>query len=254
MNLRTGLVSVSFRKLDVPQIVALAKENGLAAIEWGGDIHVKPGDLPAAYAARTACEQAGIIVSAYGSYYSAGHTPPAEWEAVLASARELKAESVRIWAGKLGSAAASEADWQRTVDDINRICESAAGHGISITIEYHGGTLTDTLESALKLYGAISHPNFRAGWQPRDSISAEDGANEIRALRPWLGNVHVFQWWPTGATRHPLADGRERWQTYLNAIAEDGVRRTVLLEFFKDDSPDQMRADAKTLHEMLRKL
>jgi sugar phosphate isomerase/epimerase len=250
-TLSTGLVSVSFRQLDVPQIVALAKQANLSFIEWGADIHVQPGDTAAATAAKAVCEAAGVGISAYGSYYRAGVTPPAVWDAVLASARALGAPTIRIWAGNIGSAEADAATRQRIVADVTRVCSEAAKYGISVTIEYHGGTLTDTLPSAVALYESIGHANFRAGWQPRHGISTADGAAEIRTLRPWLGNVHVFHWWPTNATRHPLADGFDRWKTFLQTIAEDGVRRVALLEFFKGDSPEQMKADAKTLHELI---
>ena len=42
--LTPGLVSVSFRPLAGEEIIRLAKETGLAAVEWGGDVHVPAGD------------------------------------------------------------------------------------------------------------------------------------------------------------------------------------------------------------------
>jgi len=44
-----GLVSVTFRQLTVPEIGELATECGLQAVEWGGDVHVPPGDFAAAH-------------------------------------------------------------------------------------------------------------------------------------------------------------------------------------------------------------
>lgn len=43
--LYTGLVSVTFGKLPAEEIVALAVEVRLEGIEWGGDIHIPPGEI-----------------------------------------------------------------------------------------------------------------------------------------------------------------------------------------------------------------
>ena len=43
--IHTGLVSVTFRKLEPAEIVDLVKQAGLQGIEWGGDIHVPHGDI-----------------------------------------------------------------------------------------------------------------------------------------------------------------------------------------------------------------
>ncbi len=103
MTLSPGLVSVTFRQLSVQDIVNLTARAGLDAIEWGGDVHVPHGDLNAARAARIATEHAGLRVAAYGSYYRAGHADTGPFEDVLASAVELGAPCIRIWAGRQGS-------------------------------------------------------------------------------------------------------------------------------------------------------
>ena len=42
--LTAGLVSVTFRKLSVGEILAGVKKAELGSIEWGGDVHVPQGD------------------------------------------------------------------------------------------------------------------------------------------------------------------------------------------------------------------
>ena len=64
-----GLVSISFRDLSVEQIIDLCKKNGLKSVEWGGDIHVPHGDTERAKRVYELCENNGISVAAYGSYY-----------------------------------------------------------------------------------------------------------------------------------------------------------------------------------------
>jgi 3-dehydroshikimate dehydratase len=43
--IKTGLVSVSFRKFSPEKIIEMVKNAGLCAIEWGGDVHVPHGDV-----------------------------------------------------------------------------------------------------------------------------------------------------------------------------------------------------------------
>lgn len=250
-SIRSGLVSVTFRKLSVPEVIRVAADNGLKAIEWGGDVHVPPGDVAVAQSVRQQTEAAGLIVAAYGSYYRAAHSLPTEFDAVLASAVTLGAPTIRIWAGKTGSAAADAAHTAAVTADVARVCDLAATRNLTITLEYHGGTLTDTLPTTLTLLKAVNRPNLLSGWQPRDGMTPEAASDELQQLRPWLGNIHVFQWWPTGRTRLPLADGTDRWAAFLHAAAEDRRNRFALLEFVTNDDPTNLPADARTLNGLL---
>ena len=72
--MKTGLVSITFRKKKPEEIVALAAKGGLEGIEWGGDVHVPHGDMAAAKNARLLTTGAGIEVAAYGSYYRVAHS------------------------------------------------------------------------------------------------------------------------------------------------------------------------------------
>lgn len=65
---RAGLVSITFRNKTPREIVALMKRAGLSQVEWGGDVHVKPGAESAAEVRRMT-EGEGLRTSAYGSYY-----------------------------------------------------------------------------------------------------------------------------------------------------------------------------------------
>ena len=63
---------------------------------------------------------------------------------------------------------------------------------------------------------------------------------------PWIAGVHVFHWWPTHETRHLLEAGKNDWIQYfekLKGLSEDIYG---LLEFVKDDSAENLKADAAT--------
>ena len=62
---------MTLRQLPVEEVVAVAASAGLAAIEWGADVHVPPGDEAAAERGPVGRASAGVAVASYGSYYRA---------------------------------------------------------------------------------------------------------------------------------------------------------------------------------------
>lgn len=250
--IQSGLVSVTFRKLAPTEIVALVRQAGLRGIEWGGDIHVPHGDLSRAREVRELTEQAGLSVAAYGSYYRVGHSESAglQFQAVLASALELGAPVIRVWAGAAGSAATEEdARWQ-IVTDMRRIATLAAAAGVRIAAEFHGGTLNDTNISASRLLLEVDHPNFYSYWQPLLEMNDTECAEGLVAISPRLAHLHVYQW-RTVPERRPLAEGSERWKHFLQLAAAAPGDRYAMLEFVENDAPENFLRDAATLKALL---
>lgn len=103
--MKTGLCSITFRQFDISRIVDLTRDAGLDAIEWGGDIHVPPGDTATAGKARELTASAGLEVSSYGSYYQIIDAQGAEQDfaPVLESALALGTDTIRIWPGTMPS-------------------------------------------------------------------------------------------------------------------------------------------------------
>ncbi len=233
-----GLVSVTFRQLTVPEIGELALECGLRAVEWGADVHVPPGDSAAVGQALGT----GLEVAAYGSYYRAGVSDRAELAPVLETAAELGAPLVRVWAGTSGSAEC--ADRGAVVDALRHAVERAAALGVKIALEYHRNTLTDTLDSTVRLLDEVG--GVVPYWQPSGGQDVLSAVHEVRTLAPVT--AHVFSWGPGGfEDRLPLAARPDLWKPVLAELARDGAERHALLEFVRDDSPEQFREDAKTL-------
>jgi hypothetical protein len=202
-------------------------------------------------ATRAAC----LDVAAYGSYYRVGETEGApDFADVLASAQALGAPLIRVWAGKRGSADADAPYREQVVADLKRIATLAAEVGIAVACEFHGGTLTDTNESALAMYEAVDHPNLLAYWQPPTGPSDQYCLDGLTSLLPRLTNLHVFQWATVDGkrVRQPLADGASRWASFLTTAGKAAGDRWALLEFVRDDAPEQLVADATTLLSWLR--
>lgn len=246
----TGLVSVTFRQLKPEEIIGLVSQAGLDGIEWGGDIHVPHSDVKTAREVSKMTLDSGLKVASYGSYYRVGcGRGPGDFEGVLETACELGAPVVRVWAGDKDSGDADENWWNRVADESRSIAEMAEQYRIGIAYEFHGGTLTNTPESACSLLKAVNHKNIFTYWQPPINQNAEQRIEGLRLVRPWLKHVHVFNW--VTLERRPLSEAEEIWTTYLKEASDCECDRYALLEFVKDDSPGQFMQDAKVLKKLV---
>jgi 3-dehydroshikimate dehydratase len=249
--MKAGLVSITFRQKSPREIVELARRAGLAGIEWGGDVHAPHGDVQAARQVRASTREAGLEVACYGSYYRAGESENEglSWAQVLASARALEAPLIRVWAGKKGSREADAKYLRAVVDDLKRVCEACE---VPVALEFHGGTLTDTSQSALQVLEAVNHPRLKALWQPANDRSFAARLEDLRALQPFLANLHVFHWGDGGYNeRLPLEEGAAPWRQYLPKAQSASW---ALLEFVRDDSVESFERDARTLRGLVGEL
>lgn len=249
--LHAGLVSITFRQLGAAHIVALAREAQLGSIEWGGDLHAPPGDETRARELASQTRDAGLRVSAYGSYYRLRDETQEEapFEAVLATALALEAPLIRVWAGAAGPDSTPPAERERIIDRARHICALAETAGVGVAFEYHRNTLTETSAMARHVLQRIDTAGVY--WQPRNGWTAQENLLALETVAPWLGNVHCFHWWPTARDRRPLQEGAGDWQLYLERLAALPGDRQVSLEFVRDDSPEQLLRDAATLRAWL---
>lgn len=245
-----GLCSVTMRHLGVEEVAKVAAEAGLRAIEWGGDVHVPPGDEEAARRAVTACAIAGLESASYGSYLLAdGDGSEETARRVLDTAVALGAPNVRVWTPfgvDPGSPRTGE-----VVDALGTVCALAAERDLRIGLEFHAHTLTATVPSTLELLAAVDAPNLSTYWQPPYWVPPREpaaDAADVARLGSHLSHVHVYEW--AGAEdRRPLAEGELRWRAVLTALTD--TPRVAFLEFVADDDPRALLADAATLHTWL---
>lgn len=240
-----GMTSVTFRNLSVGEIIALVAQSGLDGIEWGGDVHVPPGDVQTAAQTKEQTEKAGLAVLSYGSYYrlGCGH----DFAAVMDSAIALGAPVIRIWAGEKGSADADDAYYQALAQELRSISMLAAEKGITVALEYHRNTLTDTGESALRLLTMAQ--SAKCYWQPNPDISMEDRLAEIQKILQYRSNVHIFAWGP-GNVQYTLDTGADDWKQYFAALRRNDRPFDAIMEFVKDGDPAVFLQDARTLREL----
>lgn len=251
-NIRSGLVSISFRKISASDLIEEVVKAGQQGIEWGGDVHVPHGDTIKAERVASWTRDAGLEVAAYGSYYRLADEASPEIEAVLDAAEALGAPVIRVWAGKQASADADTAYRNAVKVDARQICARAAKRNLRIALEYHGNTLTDSMDSADDLLADLPLDNLDTLWQPPNGQPEEVCEESLNRILPRISNVHVFHWGKKeGTERYPLAEGRGRWSTYFELLQAEPKARWALLEYVKDDTLAQYHADAATLHDLL---
>ena len=241
--MKSGLVSVTFRKKTPEEIITLCQKAELEGIEWGADVHAVSPE-----AARKIRGLMGSLeVFSLGSYYRLGEGQ--DFGPILSTAEELEAPNIRIWAGTREPKDVSDDERKRMVEEARSIAELTQNKGITISFEYHGGTLTCRQSDAVALMNEINHPNIRIYWQPLPENAEDQRSAHIIELgkKGWLENIHVFQW--KGLERFPLEEGFSHWKEWICSASP--YARNALLEFVRDDSEEQFLKDAAVLKSII---
>lgn len=242
-----GLVSVSFRKYSPEEVLNLCSKAELCAIEWGGDIHVPAGDFQRAREVKHASFKRGIKVAAYGSYYHLGGKKD-EFLGNLHTASELGAPVLRIWAGSKGSTQYSEDERKVLIEELYQEILLAEKEGITLVPEFHGNTLTDSIDSLSRLLEEL--PELYYYWQPRWDWPEEQCLTALSMVSERLVNMHVFSWRITDGKeiRLPLYAGKSLWE---KALSRGNSASYALMEFVQNDDPQIFLQDATTLKNWL---
>lgn len=114
-----------------------------------------------------------------------------------------------------------------------------------MAFEFHGGSLTETVDDAVRVLRNVDRPNMGVYWQYHPGAIHGDGVGTLKAVLPWLIRLHVNYWGPSGVG--VLADAAAEWREYLDLAATTGREHYALIEFVKDNDVEQFRNDATTL-------
>lgn len=251
--IKTGLTSVTFRNLNVDEIIDLAKGTGVLNIEWGGDLHVK--DESDALYAYKACQKSGITCCSYGSYYRAGtynNDYMSVFDKTLKTAVLMHCDTIRIWGYDKSTEQVkrSSEEYEKIVKELKDIAKIAKRYDISISFEHHQKTLTDDAKRAVDLIKDIDCENVKMYWQVQVPLTFEQNENALFLFKPYLKNLHISHQTPTGYLL--LEDMQAQLKSYLEIVKEMDI--IALIEFVKQADVNAYLKDIAVLKGIIENL
>jgi len=244
-----GLVSVSFRQESAENVIKAAAQAGLSCIEWGSDVHAPCDDEMGLQEIALLQKQYGITCCSYGTYFRLGLNGIEELPAYIRAAKLLGTDTLRLWAGKQSPWDFSQEDKEKLFTDSKAAAKMAEEAGVTLCLECHMKTYTETAETALELVQAVDSPAFRMYWQPNQRRSMEENIENAKLLKDYVNHIHVFQW--KLKERFPLAEGMDEWKTYLSQFTG---HRHLLLEFMPGNTLAELPTEAASLRRIVERM
>lgn len=245
--LKPGVVSVSFRGLSAEEVIKITKEAGLAAIEWGSDVHAPADDVESLKNIAIMQKEAGIVCSSYGTYFRFGVDSVDELPKYIEAAKILGTRVLRLWCGKKNFEDMSEDERSFIISEAKRAAQIAEREGAILCMECHKNTFTNSLEGALTLMKSVNSPAFRMYWQPSTAAEHSQNVKYATEISKYTVNLHVFYY--EGGVARPLEEGLGVWAEYLTCFEGD---RYLLLEFMPDKNPASLGREAASLIKLLK--
>lgn len=242
-SFRLGVASVTFRNKTVPETVEIAKNAGVEYIEWGGDVHVKT--LEDAKRAKKLCDENGIKICSYGSYYRVGCGDKSKWEEICLIADAMNASSVRVWLGEKDSEETTQAEYERILEDLKYICAVAQKYNLLVCPECHDNTYNNNTDAFLKIKNEMKADNFKTYFQSRYFRFGYD-IDRIERTFDFIENVHV-------SYRDLVIEQRFRKKDkyYLDKLikklSEMNFEGVVLIEFTKGSEEKHFLKDVEKI-------
>lgn len=244
MKYNLGLVSVSFRKHTPKEILEAMNLAGLEFVEWGSDVHAPPEKASEIAALQ---KNYGIKCCSYGTYFKIGVTPIQELKTYIDAAKTLGTNILRLWCGDKNSEDYTVEEKLGFFNICKAVAKIAEENGAVLCMECHGGTYTNTKESAYELMQAVDSESFRMYWQPNQHRTVSENIEYAKLLAPYTKHLHVFNW--SGSQKYPLALAKDIWKEYLCCF---DTQKTLLLEFMPDGKIESLSGEAEALKEIAK--
>ena len=181
-----GLASVSFRRHSPKEILDAARAASLECIEWGSDVHAPCRDTDRLREISELQKQYGIFCSSYGTYFRFGETPIGELEHYIKGAQLLGTDILRLWCGVKSGKEMTDAEKDSLFSACRKAESIAKESGVTLCMECHKNTFTESPDDAVYLMQEINSPHFRMyGRTPTKTVKTQK-----RSLR--LSSTYTF--------------------------------------------------------------
>ena len=244
MGYDLGLVSVTFRDKTPREILNAMKDAGLKVIEWGSDVHCPP---ESAGEIAKLQREFGVKCCSYGTYFRLGVTPIKELGGYIAAAKTLGTDILRLWCGDKNSEDYSTEEKESLFEQCKAAAKLAEEHKVTLCMECHNYTYTNTVQGAKELIKAVNSENFQMYWQPNQFKSFEENLEYAREVSPYTKHIHVFKW--RGQKKLSLYEGIAEWKQFLGCFEGECA---LLLEFMPDDKLETLKTEAEALREIVK--
>lgn len=242
-SLKLGLCSVTFRKKTAAQIVFIAKKAGVTFIEWGGDIHVRNADD--ARIVKSLCDNEGIKISSYGSYFNTAEYDEKKWVEICEIAHIMSADSIRIWLGKKNSEDTSPQEYSLLLENTKKMCDIASDYNLLVCPECHDNTFSNNTDAFIRLKNDADRDNFKTYFQSR-YFRMDYDLDRIDRTFEFIENVHVSY---RDLKKEQLLRKRDRTylDTLLNKLKSKNFEGIVMIEFVDLSSETVFHSDIRKL-------
>lgn len=244
-----GFTSVSLRSYSVEEVVKAAEKAGAEIIEWGSDFHIKT--VEDALKAKKLCDEIGLKINSYGTYFRTGCGDISEWKKICEIASLMGAEYIRTWLGEKVSEDTSEDEYLSLVKDAQAMADIAAEYNLVICHECHHHTYNDTTESSLRFIKDVNRENVRTYYQSwyRDEAGDKD---KLFRLFPYVKDVHL-SFSELVKFQKGYTEDKDFIIKILLWLKELNFSGGLIIEFTENDCAENLITDIKKLKELWAK-
>jgi sugar phosphate isomerase/epimerase len=239
--LQLGIVTYNIAKdWDLPTILARLEKLGYAGVELRtSHAHKVEANLSAAerQEVRKRFEDSPVELAGLGTAFEYQATDPAVVRKNIEGTKEyvrlahdIGAPGVKVRPNGVPKGADREATFERIGKALHEVGEDAAGFGVEIRVEVHGG-ITQELPNFAKILAHADHPNVYACWNsnPTDVVAGSVRQNFER-VGPRIHEVHL----------RDLTDEDYPWRELFALLDAQGFDGYTLAEIPESSDPERV--------------
>jgi sugar phosphate isomerase/epimerase len=230
-----GFTSTTLRPLSASDVILLAEKSGAECIEWGGDVHIKTPKQAAEV--KKVCDDKGIKIVSYGSYYRIGSNASENWIGICETASAMEAKTIRVWLGNRGSRFTSDKQFDNLVSDALKMSEVAKAYNLTIASECHAHTYNDNGDASLKFLNTVNKPNVRTYFQARYKDLNKD-LQRLEKTLDYVDNVHI-SFFDADKKRPFKKDSGIVVDKIVGELKRLNYQGNILLEFVKNSQSSE---------------